>query len=652
MKVGRGSIVVAFLIIIGSVSMVNTVFPTAKAATLYVGGGGMGNYTTIQDAINKSSPSDTIYVYAGLYTENIVINETINLVGSDKDTTIIDGGGIGDTVNITVDSASITGFTIRNSGQTWGDAGIDMSSVDDCYIGDNIITNNYHGIFLFIAGDNTIEDNTIDTNTADGILLRFSHVNTFTYNEIQENGDGIQLVSSDGNTIANNTLHLNDENGISLDYSGSNIIKNNTLLYNGDGIFLDFSGLNTIHNNYLLNHNDGIQLFNSSSNTISGNSVVNSRYGYYIEFSTNNQVIDNNALYSYDGIRITNANDITITGNTALGSDDDGIQLSSSLNSTIADNILSSNLDDGLYLESAENNLITDNNAFENGDEGIELLYSKYNLIVNNTIQRNNEYGVHLSASTQNEIYHNNFINNGEQAYDDTGANHWNDTYLIGGNYWTDYLGADVKSGANQDLYGSDGIGDDPYDVQGGTSQDHYPLMGPYWPPTVTDPNQPPTCSISSPESGATISGIYTIGGTVYDPDGMIERVEIRIDDGEWIRVVGITSWSYNLNTTSLSDGEHTIYVRSYDGTNYSGEVSRDMVVDNSVPESSILEDGWLWAVIILVIIVVLLLILFFMKGRSEIPSESKEAEELKETKETEESKEEATEKKESESKD
>ncbi len=38
---------------------------------LYVGGGGPGNYTSIQEAIDNSTTGDTIFVYAGTYAENI-----------------------------------------------------------------------------------------------------------------------------------------------------------------------------------------------------------------------------------------------------------------------------------------------------------------------------------------------------------------------------------------------------------------------------------------------------------------------------------------------------------------------------------------------------------------------------------------------------
>ncbi len=72
--------------------------------------------------------------------------------------------------------------------------------------------------------------------------------------------------------------------------------------------------------------------------------------------------------------------------------------------------------------------------------------------------------------------YHNNFKDNATQAYVSGGAfNLFNDVYPEGGNYWGDYLGVDLHKGPNQDEEGSDGIGDTPYNFQGG--QDRYIFM-------------------------------------------------------------------------------------------------------------------------------------------------------------------------------
>lgn len=61
---------------------------------LYVGGDGPGNYSKIQDAIDNASNGDTVFVYNGIYYENLVVDKSINLQGENKEYTIIDGDNI------------------------------------------------------------------------------------------------------------------------------------------------------------------------------------------------------------------------------------------------------------------------------------------------------------------------------------------------------------------------------------------------------------------------------------------------------------------------------------------------------------------------------------------------------------------------------
>jgi len=101
---------------------------------------------------------------------------------------------------------------------------------------------------------------------------------------------------------------------------------------------------------------------------------------------------------------------------------------------------------------------------------------------------------------------------------------------------------------------------------------------------TIPPSNNPPSCSITSPSNGATVSGTVTIQGTASDSDGTVQKVEVKIDDGTWQQATGTTSWSYSWDTTGVSDGSHTIYARSYDGTDYSTESSVTVTVNNTQP--------------------------------------------------------------------
>jgi len=111
----------------GSITNLDNIF--------YVDDDGGADFLSIQDAINNANFGDTIFVYNGTYYENIFINTTINLIGENKNSTIIDGDKQKDVIYIgfSANNVNITGFTIQNSGNSSSggaifDAGIEIHS--------------------------------------------------------------------------------------------------------------------------------------------------------------------------------------------------------------------------------------------------------------------------------------------------------------------------------------------------------------------------------------------------------------------------------------------------------------------------------------------------------------------------------------------
>ena len=82
------------------------------------------SFSSIQQAINNAANGSTIQVPSGTYYERILINKTINLVGENVPSTIIDGENGGTVVEITSDLVTISSFTIRSSGYGWTRHGI------------------------------------------------------------------------------------------------------------------------------------------------------------------------------------------------------------------------------------------------------------------------------------------------------------------------------------------------------------------------------------------------------------------------------------------------------------------------------------------------------------------------------------------------
>lgn len=228
---------------------------------LYVGGTEDGNYSTIQDAIENSVSGDIIYVYNGIYYEQIIISQSVSLIGQEKNTTIIDGSLLDNVIKITADRVTIQGFTIQNSGDIFPNAGINVSS-DFNTIFRNIITSNLYGITLFQTSNNIISENMILNNDHCGIYMIAASNNDIKKNIIQHhNFNGIGMYdSSDFNNIIENTLTNNNYCGINIRISSNNNITKNTISDNNNGILVPTSNYqNKISENVFSNNKNDIK---------------------------------------------------------------------------------------------------------------------------------------------------------------------------------------------------------------------------------------------------------------------------------------------------------------------------------------------------------------------------------------------------------
>ena len=136
--------------------------------TIYVDDDGGADYIKIQDAINAASNDDTIFVYNGIYNENINIDKRIILEGENKEFTVINGGEIDSVIKVNSDNVVISGFTITNCSNSSDYAGIMINSdhieVNDC----NISYNKGYGIICRQITDVLIKNNLVSNNYYNG----------------------------------------------------------------------------------------------------------------------------------------------------------------------------------------------------------------------------------------------------------------------------------------------------------------------------------------------------------------------------------------------------------------------------------------------------------------------------------------------------
>lgn len=257
-------------------------------------------YQNITSALEYASAGDIIYVYNGTYYESITANKTLSLVGESVATTIIDGGGIGNVIEVTADNVTVTRFTIRNGGKEWTNSGIALTNAKNCNLSGNKIADSWGGIRISEASsNNSIYGNNI-TNNLHGIMLYYSSNNSISGNNITtKNGFGIFLHHSAHNSIYGNNI-ANNLHGIELDFSSdhNSITRNNITANSGDGIGFDHSSNNILsRNNITANSEHGIRFSgNSDHNNVSGNKIANNFCGILIEHSSNNKIFHNNLV--------------------------------------------------------------------------------------------------------------------------------------------------------------------------------------------------------------------------------------------------------------------------------------------------------------------------------------------------------------------
>ena len=109
-----------------------------------------------------------------------------------------------------------------------------------------------------------------------------------------------------------------------------------------------------------------------------------------------------------------------------------------------------------------------------------------------------------------------------------------------------------------------------------------------WFPPPLSpsSDSSPPTASITDPAAGATVSGTLSIASTASDDVG-VTKVELYVDGA--MKAVDLSApYSFSLDTTTLSDGPHWLYVRAYDAAgNYGTAGVTNVTVANGTVDTT-----------------------------------------------------------------
>ena len=251
-------------------------------------------FPTITAALATAEDGDTIKVSSGIYTENILVDKSVHIVGEKPATTILRGEGGVDrgarpVVALAADDAEIRAFTIES--QNYSTSALHAMGVyvqaDNCKISSCIIKNCYLGIFSSAQAYLTVEDNTVEGCLKDGMRFYGAVSYTIQGNLIKDNAVSGIALQGYFDKVINNTF-VGNERSIGLGSSYS-VVYGNQMLQNAESAIFLAGSNNTVVANQIQDNKWGVfvtpQLAAPHDNTFYHNNFVDNNHGVFVNQS-------------------------------------------------------------------------------------------------------------------------------------------------------------------------------------------------------------------------------------------------------------------------------------------------------------------------------------------------------------------------------
>ena len=200
------------------------------------------HFDNIQDSLDAAENGYSIFVYNGIYNENLDIKKEIALEGENNEETIIRSGFDTDTIQVLADNVEISNLKIISKGSL----SKTIYSKDYNYL---TITNNYLegdwiGIRLYSSNNNKIQNNYLYNCS---ISIHGSNHNNISKNTII--GKGLSFARSNDNEILYNTIKSTDTGIATNEGTFNNFIRYNIVRDCGVGINVGAQDQNIISYN-------------------------------------------------------------------------------------------------------------------------------------------------------------------------------------------------------------------------------------------------------------------------------------------------------------------------------------------------------------------------------------------------------------------
>lgn len=252
------------------------------ADTLTVGPSGSADFPSIQSAVESAKVGATIMVEAGTYVEEVVIEQSVTLLGAGAGSIVkfpTDSGTqdavieVRDAVGVHIEGFRVLGpddgIQVRDSSEVViasvvasgnGDEGVDVRNSSDVEISGIFEDNGDQGIHVRGESDRVlIHSSTITGSVQDGVKIELSTAVTVDSSTVSGNGqDGVKIESSADCTLSDSVVTNNGDDGVLVGESTGTQLLENEITDNLDkGIHLRASPDTLLEGNTVLGNAGG-----------------------------------------------------------------------------------------------------------------------------------------------------------------------------------------------------------------------------------------------------------------------------------------------------------------------------------------------------------------------------------------------------------
>jgi len=430
----------------------------------------------------------------------------------------------------------------------------------------------YHHIYLYYS-DNILFNNNSFSNSIYNKIITYS-VNNFEIRNSQFNGTGAEFQNSDTIKISGTTFNGNytdllfkETNNITL---SDNYFNNNSLDEGGEvgvSIQIALGQFINIHNNSYFNDNIGIYLLGPNNINVKDNTFNKTQFPTSSSSVNDLSCVKNQVKNSLYGYYITQSNKVIVDNSTMIGGTI-GINCQDSTDVSIDKCVIKDQYYGGIQLIRVDKGIVK-NSHIENSNNSF-LMGSVSEFDFSNNIIINNKIGMDIYGIDSSGIFKNFFIDNDIQIKS-TERIHLNLPYPIGGNFWSDYSGKDVKKGSQQKDDGSDGFIDRSHYIASADSTDYFPIHVDLYSPTAR----------AGTNLSLEIGEIYHFDGTASTDDQLVTYYKWSFEyNGEQI-VREMPEFDFKFDI--IGDYNCSLVVEDFAG-NFDSDVITISIIDSNPP--------------------------------------------------------------------